>query len=143
MGDLSKHFSRHEFKCHCSDQGLQHCRGSGPISMELVLTLEYLRHFIAEQTGQERPIRVHSGFRCIPWNSECGGVPGSQHVLALAADISVQGLSAHELMAIVLDVQGFNGYGEYGTFVHLDLGPSRPSWDFSGNPDRDVLHDVP
>ena len=141
MGDLSEHFSRHEFRCHCSDRSAQLCHASGPISMELVRALEHLRQAIAHETLEERPITVHSGFRCIPWNAECGGVPDSQHVLGLAADISVQGLSAHELMAIAQAENKFGGRGEYGTFIHLDMGPGGRFWNFSKNPERNVMHE--
>lgn len=151
MGDLSEHFSRWEFRCHCSDQSPQHCHGTAPVSMELVYALEHLRQTItrkmAKLLGHEIeggcPIDVRSGFRCIPWNEECGGVPDSQHVLGLAADISVEGLTPHDLITIAKEEHSFGGTGEYGTFVHLDMGPSGRRWDFSGEPELDVMHDAP
>lgn len=112
------------------------------MSRGLAHSLEHLRQTIWNQVGVECRITVQSGFRCKPWNEECGGVPGSQHLLGLAADISVERLDPHEVAAIAKAQQNFGGIGEYGTFVHLDVGPSGRTWDFSGIPDRDVLHDV-
>jgi uncharacterized protein YcbK (DUF882 family) len=74
MGDLTTHFSRHEFVC-------RHCgRLTGP-APQLLGVLEELRARVG------RPLRIVSGYRCAVHNAAVGGATGSQHLLGTAADI--------------------------------------------------------
>ncbi len=119
MGDLSPHFSRVEFACHCG------C-GKMIVDLRLIEALEALR----ERIG--RPIIVISGCRCAVHNRRKGGVPNSQHLRGRAADLRIAGLSPEEIARHAETIQAIRegGIGLYDTFVHLDVrrnGPAR--WD--------------
>lgn len=116
MGDLTEHFSRHEFACNCG------C-GFDTVDFELLETLEDIRGYYG------RPITVHSGCRCLDWNRKCLSKDTSQHVKARAADIEMEIVQPWELYEF-LDVYYSDryGFGLYGSFVHVDTrsgGPAR------------------
>lgn len=61
-------------------------------SPEAVENLEALIENVLEAMRYEcypMPIRVNSGYRCPALNKAVGGVPGSQHLLGEAADITL------------------------------------------------------
>jgi len=72
-----------------------------------------------------RPFHIHSAHRCGLYNARIGGAPLSQH-LKLAVDI---GLKGHDPVRLyqACRASGFQGFGFYTTFLHIDLGPKR-SW---------------
>ena len=116
MGDMAKNFSRIEFLCPC-------CKRDG-IHPELVSTLQELRDNVAV------PIHVNSSYRCPRHNRLVGGVRNSEHVLGLAADIVIAGMTAREMYHAAEKVKGFmdGGIGIYepfdtvgGGFVHVDV----------------------
>ena len=72
MGDLSKNFSRSEFKCPTCD--------ADNISPALVADLQRLRDAIGS------PLSITSGVRCKAHNKAVGGVEGSAHVPADLGD---------------------------------------------------------
>lgn len=116
MGDLSDHFSRREFACHCG------C-GFDAVSPELIEVLEQARRYFAS------PIVINSGCRCAQHNHAVGGTPGSQHQLGTAADIVV----THTSAAIVADYfeQTYPtqyGIGRYKTFTHIDVRKTSARW---------------
>lgn len=83
-----------------------------------------------------RPMTVLSGFRSFQYNEavyrEQGKVPtNSQHTQGRAADITVEGVSAADLHAKVLELYkagkiDIGGLGKYPGFVHVDV---RRGWD--------------
>lgn len=109
MGDLSAHFSRSEFRC-------PHCGAGGP-TPQLLDVLERIR---ALRGG--RPLRIVSGFRCVPHNAAVGGANSSRHFHADAADIEpgyVTPAEAHRCGAV--------GVGRAGKWaVHVDWRPGGP-----------------
>jgi hypothetical protein len=116
VGDLSEHFSKAEFACHCC--------GELQIQTALIDALEQLRALAG------KPIVVHDGYRCPAHNQEVGGVSDSEHTRGMAADISIPGLSLQQMFEFALQVPTFlnGGIGAYdGSFLHLDtrLHPSR------------------
>jgi uncharacterized protein YcbK (DUF882 family) len=118
-GDLSEHFSRREFAC-------KGCRGDCQISQpapapRLVSVLEAVRR----QYG--RAVHVTSGYRCEAYNSRIGGAASSQHLVAAAADIIVQGVPAGEVYEW-MDKWHFGGLGQYKTFTHVDVRQARVRW---------------
>lgn len=116
MGDLSEHFSRSEFSCRCG------C-GFDSISPDLIIVLEDVRaHFGA-------PVKINSGCRCEKHNAKVGGVPNSQHVQGIAADIVVSGLSS-ALVADYLEQRYPEccGIGRYGSFTHIDVRQEKARW---------------
>lgn len=117
MGDVSPHFNRSEFACKCG------C-GFTAVDVELLGVLEGVRnHFNA-------PLTIDCACRCPTHNKEVGGVPDSQHVQGIAADIKVTGQSP-DVVADYLEHAYPHGYGigRYNTFTHIDVrsGPAR--WD--------------
>lgn len=94
--------------------------------MVLVAGLESLRGKIA------RPVHVLSGLRCAKHNKAVGGVKNSQHLTGKAADIRVDGLTAKQLGAIVLDdpILSRGGVGVYPSkgFVHVDTRGYAARW---------------
>lgn len=123
MGDLSKHFSAHEFAC----KGENCCSGTAAIDCNLVIALEHLRRIVGQ------PLIVNSGFRCLTYNRDIGSKDTSQHPLGRAVDVrppegwtsEMLKNSANEVAALRL-----GGIGLYDTFIHVDVrldGPAR--WD--------------
>lgn len=118
-GDLSPHFSRREFACHCGLCGL-----SLP-SPVLVAGLEELRAFLG------LPVRVLSGLRCAARNAAVGGATDSQHLTGYAADIRADvPLTALFRAAVGVPVFFAGGVGIYpdGGFVHVDVRTTRARW---------------
>jgi uncharacterized protein YcbK (DUF882 family) len=117
MGDLSAHFSQHEFSCRCC--------GSLKLDRRLVEGLEILRSLAG------LPLIVHAGYRCEEHNREVGGVPHSEHTRGLAADIDLPGLSLQRMYELALAVPQFadGGIGVYdGGFLHVDVRNHRARW---------------
>lgn len=119
MGDLTAHFSRAEFACPDYREGT--------VSPQLLGILESLRHVCGD-----RPLRIVSGFRCVPHNRAVGGADDSRHVHGDAADIP-QGYAteAQARQAGAVGVGVFQGWA-----VHVDWrpgGPARWEYDASGH----------
>ncbi len=117
MGDLSAHFSRKELECRCC--------GRLQIDSRLLDGLEKLR----ELAGVA--VIVHAGYRCAKHNREVGGVPHSEHMQGLAADIELPGISLQRAYALALEVPQFaqGGIGAYdGGFLHVDVREQRARW---------------
>ena len=116
MGDLSDHFSRHEFACKCG------C-GQDTVDAELLVFLEKLRVYF------DKPITINSGNRCRNYNERIGGAVSSQHMKSRAADIVVKdtdpGMVANAAEHIVGDR---GGLGRYDTFTHIDSRGYRARW---------------
>lgn len=114
--DLSEHFDRSEFACHCG------C-GFNTVSKELITVLEDVRnHF-----GQA--VTVHSGCRCTSHNAAVKGASKSQHLLGTAADIVVK----NRIPALVADYLEHKypdkyGIGRYKTFTHVDVRHNKSRW---------------
>lgn len=72
------------------------------------------------------PIRITSAYRSAAHNAKVGGAKGSQHLLAKAYDIPMDGLYWGDFEAAARSV-GFTGFGFYkdSNFMHIDTGPAR------------------
>lgn len=117
MGDLSLHFYRHEFACHCC--------GASLLDPKLVEALETLRNLA------DRPVVVLCGYRCAEHNRQVGGRPNSQHLLGKAADIRIAGLDLQAMYELALRVPQFagGGIGVYDrNFLHLDVRGQTARW---------------
>jgi uncharacterized protein YcbK (DUF882 family) len=108
MGDLTKNFSRSEFKC-------RHCGRLDVLDMELVWALQRLR----DKVGRALPII--SGYRCCAGNAQVGGTYDSQHLFGRAADIPAGYATAAQCRAA-----GLRGIGlRRGKVVHVDMTTER------------------
>ena len=82
-----------------------------------------------------KPIRVNSGYRSPEHNAKIGGVRNSQHVQALAADLTPTTGETKDLDRLIAVVSGLaatgkipnGGIGTYKTFVHYDMRPNGPA----------------
>lgn len=118
---LSKHFHSTEFDCHGNG-----CCSETKVNEKLIEILEQIReHFDA-------PITVTSAYRCPTHNRRIGGVTGSRHSKADAADIVVKGV-APRIVAQYAESIGVKGIGLYesskdGYFVHVDTRDVKSFW---------------
>ena len=128
MGDVTQNFSLSEFKCkdgsHVPDDLMDNVR-------LLCENLQVLR----EELG--RPIRVISGYRSPKYNRRIGGARRSQHMLAKAADIRVNGMTPREVREVILRLikEGqmmSGGVGLYTTFTHYDVRGRNARWRGTG-----------
>lgn len=106
MGDLTKNFSRSEFRC-------GHCGRLDALDLELVRCLQRLRDMV------KKPLAIVSGYRCCEGNASVGGSKYSQHLFGRAADIPAGYATARQC-----NLAGFSGVGlRRRKVVHVDLTP--------------------
>lgn len=125
MGNLSRNISRAEIACNCG------C-GFDSIDSETVLVVQDVCDHFAEQPGLARIVlHINSAARCFRYNrsSAVGSNDNSQHPLARALDIRIDGVASARVYAY-LDKKypGRYGIGNYKTFTHIDTrsnGPAR------------------
>jgi uncharacterized protein YcbK (DUF882 family) len=110
--DIAKHFNLSEFACPCCKRVMLH-----PM---LLNKLVEFRAII------QKPIYITSGYRCAEYNQKVGGIKSSYHLLGLAADIKIEGVSALDLLeyAEMIDFSGIGLY-EKKNFLHLDVRPTK------------------
>lgn len=123
---LTKNFTIEEFDCH--DGTFVPSSLFGNVNA-LTFNLQILREHI------NRPIHILSGYRTPDYNHKVGGATHSQHLLAKAADIQVNGLSPYSLHQIIEelihdDFMKQGGLGLYNTFVHYDIRGFKARWDY-------------
>jgi uncharacterized protein YcbK (DUF882 family) len=111
---ISKNFLLSEFQCPCCKRVI--------VDFRLVDLLEILRKRIGG-----KPVIITSGYRCEEYNNKVGGVPGSYHLLGMAADVRVPGIAPEDLLKHASEV-GFLGLGLYDTFCHLDIRYNYTRW---------------
>lgn len=80
-----------------------------------------------------RRIRINSGYRSPEHNKAIGGASESQHVLGMAADITVDGMTPNQVYAAIekLIAEGKmreGGVGLYATWVHYDIRGNKARW---------------
>ena len=112
----SEHFAADELKCrHC---GVNMCR------QELLTALEDLRALVG------RPIHVNDAYRCPVHNAAVGGAPNSEHMLGLAADIRIEGMTPAEMYKVARQVPAFKGIGvaEHQNYIHVDVRAAEARW---------------
>ena len=118
MSDLSKNFSRSEFKCKCGE-----CEQVGPDPRLIPILQDVRDHFDAS-------VSVHSGHRCKAYNKHVGGAKRSQHLTAKAADFTVEGVSNNDVQEYLLDKYPDTlGIGRYNGFTHVDVRDTKARWD--------------
>ena len=116
MGATSEHFSNAELACrHCGVNGCQ---------QSIVDALEAFRAAVG------RPVIVDSAYRCPDHNKAVGGVPDSEHVQGIAADIRVSGLIASELEYTARTIPSIHGIGraDVQRYIHIDTREKPAEW---------------
>ncbi|NKB39493.1 MAG: DUF882 domain-containing protein [Ilumatobacter sp.] len=112
---MSKHFSKHEFTCPCCGRYI--------VSNHLMAVLELIR---AEFM---RPVHINSGYRCKKNNEKVGGSKDSKHLLGIAADCHIQGVTPDDIFDFMnMTFPRCYGVGLYNSWVHIDVRPERARW---------------
>ena len=101
--------------------------GSALINWKALKMLQAVRHYVA------RPLYIISAYRDPVHNQKVGGARGSYHLKGRAFDVSTSGWTFKQRMELVVHAAhwGFEGFGFYDGFIHLDNGPTRV-WDRTG-----------
>lgn len=136
MGDVTRHFSRHEFACR-DDCGL-----SQPHPV-LYLACESFRSYL----GGPRTV-VSSGTRCAPHNTAVGGSSDSQHLVqptrgghSTAADLVVEARTLDEMYEAAIAAEVTVGMetwrpfdrGGIGLYLYQDREAGRWRWFLHGD----------
>lgn len=127
MIKISKHFSLEEL-----------CRTSQPYentpNTQQVINLCFGVHNILEPLRNllEKPIIINSGFRSVQVNKAVGGVPNSQHLQGLAADIRVCHADIPRVFYILKALKHCDQVLGGKSFVHI-------SWKVDGNPRQEYV----
>lgn len=106
---LTPHFHLDEFRCPCCNDVIQSA------AQKLAEALEPARELFG-------PIHIRSGYRCPRHNTASKGTLFSQHLLGLAADITIAGDAARFELITALIESGFNRLGIGRQIVHADIG---------------------
>lgn len=101
------------------------CKGTGlilvdPYSMDC---LQFFRKIVGV------PVIINSAYRSEAHNKAVGGAKNSQHRLGKAFDIRITDSLPREKIHRAAKAAGFNGFGNYNTFVHIDTRDSHAYWD--------------
>lgn len=117
-----KHFSLHEFHCHCG------C-GETRIDVRLVKILDEIRDYYG------KPLIITSGVRCPSHNKAVGGSSTSWHLSTRggrASDFYVEGISVTELLSHCIDLRNqgkirytYTNNTSMNGVVHIDIGGIR------------------
>ncbi len=96
-----------------------------------------LMYGIAGGLAARQPVSVFSGFRTRETNTALRreGMPAasnSEHLVARAADIAIEGVSVAHLHRMAVDLRQ-GGVGAYDHYVHVDTGPVR-DWSYHPHP---------
>lgn len=116
MGDISMHFNRQEFACHCG------C-GFAAVDKQLNDVLEDIRCYF------NAPVMINSACRCVAYNQKVGGAQQSQHTRGMAADIKVSNISANIVADYIEHKHDKCSIGRYDTFTHIDVREVPARWD--------------
>lgn len=112
--DEIEFFTEEEFDCKC---GGRYCNGRPAKMREEVVRIcdAARRHF-------GRLGYIISGLRCDQHNTNEGGVWNSQHKYGEACDLQIEGVSADQLLAFILEQPGVRyAYKINSTNVHFDI----------------------
>lgn len=137
-GDVSPHFSRHEFDLPDAKAQKRGLDAGAMYPAEwidsrlkpLCAALEVIR---AEFGG--KPVRVISGYRPLEYNRVLGSKDDSQHVQGRAADFQIDGVDPGAIYRRVVELHHLGrieigGIGVYNDFNHVDVrGGSLHTWD--------------
>ena len=110
---LSPHFTDDELRC-------PHC-GKYRITPGLLKLVEKVRSILGD-----KPMIVHSAYRCSAHNAEVGGKPNSRHTKGEAMDFHVTGMPPAQIYICLTsawqhgELAELGGIGLYDWGVHID-----------------------
>ena len=110
----SAHFKVSEFQCHDGTE----------VPAKFYANLGQLMALLEKI----RTACINSGYRTDAYNKKVGGAPLSQHLLAKAADIRVEGMTAAQVYDIANRLNPDGGVGKYASFTHVDVRHGRARW---------------
>jgi len=121
---LTKNFSKSEFD---SKDGAEMPNEVLENVKKLAGYLQILRNHL------DKPIKINSGYRSPAHNKKINGKSKSIHLLGLAADIVVSGMSPKEVFKEVEKLQQEGklpegGLSAYATFLHIDFRGKKTRW---------------
>jgi hypothetical protein len=123
MNLISPHFSNSELKCHGTTCSL--IIPGTPCNLNNVqqILLDALEQF--RLTSGSKSIILDDAYRCAVHNKQVGGVPNSEHVQGIAADLRIEGMTGAELEAIALKCPLITAIGrdDYRNYIHIDTRP--------------------
>jgi len=111
-------FKYHEFDSKDED-------GSGVGTGKMYMKEATLRKLCKARKAANVPFKVNSGYRTEKHNKDIGGVKNSAHTRGYAIDISSPKGKYHQILKITLEAAGFNRFGFYPNFVHVDDDPDK------------------
>ena len=113
------HFAPYEFACN-----RKKCCGNILFTQDTVKAWDAIQ---AMRDDLKVPISINSAYRCKVHNANVGGAKNSMHLQGIAFDIPItEWLPRHKIHEAARKA-GFTGFGDYKTFVHVDMGKAR-SW---------------
>tara|TARA_R100001530_G_C4316299_1_gene154465 strand:- start:819 stop:1178 length:360 start_codon:yes stop_codon:yes gene_type:complete len=112
MGDLTKHFSAHEFACRC---------GCG----KKVIDSQFLQLLEDSREGTFVPFVITSGVRCMSHNKAVGGKEHSAHISGKAVDIECKD-SMRRFNLLRALIRDFDRIGIAKDFIHVDNDITKP-----------------
>ena len=93
------------------------------ISPGLLDVLHDIRHHF------NAPVTITSAFRTKSHNKKVGGAKKSTHLVGIAADIMVKGVSPAKVAAYAETLMPeHGGIGQYKNFVHIDVRHEKARW---------------
>ena len=107
-----KWFKKEEFLCRCG-----RCEMPAEVEGNLMALVENVLEPAREKLGG--PIIVNSGYRCVRYNRDVGGVANSQHLRGEAADIRCE--DNNRLAKIIVEAGRFDQLIIYPTFIHVSF----------------------
>lgn len=131
MGNLTKNFSRSEFKCKCG------C-GDDRISLELVEMLQEARKWSTREARKTVRYSIVSGIRCKAHNASVGSSKNSAHIPAkivsggedepMGHAVDLRAVTSGPRLYILAGLisVGFNRIGMGKNFIHADIDTRKP-----------------
>ena len=107
-----KWFKKEDFLCRCG-----RCEMPAEVEGNLMALVENVLEPAREKLGG--PIIVNSGYRCVRYNRDVGGVANSQHLRGEAADIRCA--DNKRLAKIIVEAGRFDQLIIYPTFIHVSF----------------------
>ena len=96
---------------------------------ELIVYVPALQGYNALRALWLKPHSPNSAYRSPAHNRDIGGAKGSRHMAGAAFDVPRRAMKLDEPSFIAAaKAHGFNGFGTYRTFIHIDMRSRGARW---------------